>query len=437
MSGVGRGRWVAWLVVVGVVLAALNLRAAVTSTGAVLHEISAGLEMSGALSGLLTTLPVVCFAVFGAGTPWLARRAGEQRLLVVALGLIGAGLLARAVVGSAWLFLAFSVVALAGIALGNVLIPTLIKRHFSARIGVMMTVYATSLGVGTMLGAALTLPIERAAGGNWRVALGVWASMALIAAVPWLAVLRDNPKQDQEGTYAGPRTLVRSRLAWAIAGYFGSQGLLAYVLFGWLLQVLLDGGYTEGQAGLVLGVFTALSIPSSLVVPALTARMRNVRKLVVLFCTLYAVGFAGLLTGHALWGSAIVVGIAMGGFPMALALLPLRTRTAEGTAALSGFAQSVGYLIAGVGPLMIGLLYDATGGWTWPFTVLFVVVAAQLATGWYAGADRVLEDEIQAHAVPDETGEEPETPQGHIGRSQTKVATRGDLTSPRATTDQE
>ncbi|WP_246238681.1 CynX/NimT family MFS transporter [Acrocarpospora corrugata] len=376
------------------VLAALNLRVAVTSVGAVLHEINSGLGMSGLVSGLLTTLPVLCFAVFGAATPWLARRMGEHRLLVAALGLLAVGLVGRALVGSAWLFLVGSAVALAGGALGNVLIPTLIKRHFPGRTGVMMTVYTTALSVGTVLGAAFTLPIDRAAGGNWRVAIGVWASLAVIAAVPWLAVLREDPKQDGPKAYAGPRAMVRSRLAWSLAGYFGSQSTLAYVMFGWLLQVLLDGGYSEDQAGLVLGVFTALSIPSSLVVPALAARMRNVRPLVVLFCGMYVVGFLGLLSGQGLWVWAIVVGAAMAGFPLALALLPLRTCTPEGTAALSAFAQSTGYLVAGVGPLVVGLLYGATGGWTWPFVVLLVVVAGQLLSGWYAGADRVLEDEL-------------------------------------------
>ncbi|WP_204046269.1 MFS transporter, partial [Acrocarpospora phusangensis] len=310
-----------------------------------------------------------------------------------------AGLLVRAVADSTWLFLTASAVALAGGAFGNVLIPTLIKRHFPARTGTMMTVYATALAVGTMLAAALTVPIEHASGGSWQLALGVWAALAVLAAAPWLVILRKDTPERRTGSYGGPRTLVRSKLAWAMAGYFGSQSLLAYVLFGWLAQVLLDGGYTTDGAGLVLGVFTALFIPSSLVVPALAARMRNVRPLVTLFVFLYVAGFAGLLSGDALWVWALVVGLAMSGFPMALTLLTMRARTAEGTAALSAFTQSVGYLVAGAGPLLIGVLYDVTGGWTWPFVVLFAVVVAQMLTGWYVGADRVIEDE--ARAVPD------------------------------------
>ncbi|WP_214110096.1 CynX/NimT family MFS transporter [Acrocarpospora catenulata] len=402
----------AWLIVLGVVLAALNLRTAVTSVGTVLDQISAGLGMSGIATGVLTTLPVLCFAAFGAVTPALSRRIGEHRLLITALVLLGAGLLIRAMVGSATVFLLASVVALAGGAIGNVLIPTLIKRHFPARSGAMMTLYATALAVGTMLAAAGTVPLMRAADGNWHVALGVWAALAAVAAIPWLALPRDEPERRNAAAYTRPGELVRSRLAWAMAGYFGTQSLIAYVMFGWLPQLLRDGGYTADQAGLVLGIFTGLGIPTSLVVPALAARMRDQRGLVVGFALVYVVGFAGLLTGQALWLWATVVSLGMGSFPMALSMLALRTRTAEATAALSAFAQSAGYLFAGVGPLVVGVLYQVSGGWALPFALLFLVLGAQVVTGRYAGADRFLEDETQ-------------------------VAARGDLTSPRATTDQE
>jgi CP family cyanate transporter-like MFS transporter len=391
----GRTGSLVWLLVLGIVLAALNLRTAVTSIGPVLEQITTTLGLTGVTTGLLTTLPVLCFATVGVITPSLARRVGEHRLLLLSLLVLGAGLLVRSLVESASVFLLSSAVALSGGAVGNVIIPTLIKRHFPRRAGTMTTVYTTALAVGTMLAAAATVPIERAADGNWHVALGVWAALAAVAALPWLILLRSEPARDTGAADLGPRALLRSRLAWSVAAYFGSQSMVAYVMFGWLPQILLDKGYTSGEAGLMLAVFTALGIPVALVVPTLTSRFADQRPVVAAFVALYAVGFGGLWLAPD--GSAIIwvimVGLGMGSFPLALTLLALRTRTAEATAALSAFGQSAGYLIAGAGPLVVGVLYAATDGWTVPILMMLGVVTVQLAVGWYAGRDRYLEDE--------------------------------------------
>ncbi|MER5427048.1 CynX/NimT family MFS transporter, partial [Streptosporangium roseum] len=383
----------AWLLVAGIVLAALNLRTAVTSVGPVLDQISSGLGMSGVGVGLLTTLPVLIFASVGAVTPALARKIGEHRLLLFALITLGAGLLIRAMVGSPGVFLFSSAVALSGGAVGNVLIPTLIKRHFPGRAGTMTTVYTTALAVGTMLAAAATVPIERAANGNWHVALGVWAALAAVAAIPWLALLRSEPERDTGSSDLGPRTLVRSKLAWSVAAYFGTQSMVAYIMFGFLPKILTDGGYTTGQAGLVLGVFTAIGIPVSMVVPWIASKFSDQRPVVAAFVAFYTVGFLGLWLAPVglAWAFAVLVGIGMGSFPLALTMLALRTRTPEATAALSAFGQSTGYLIAGAGPLVVGVMHESTGGWTLPFLLLFAVVGVQLVTGWYAGRSRYLE----------------------------------------------
>ncbi|MEV7010415.1 MFS transporter [Streptosporangium sp. NPDC051022] len=385
----------AWLLVLGIVLAALNLRTAVTSVGPVLDNISSGLGMSGVGVGLLTTLPVLIFASVGALTPALARKVGEHRLLLLALVTLGAGLLVRAMVGSAEVFLFSSALALSGGAVGNVLIPTLVKRHFPGRAGTMTTVYTTALAVGTMLAAAATVPIQKAADGNWHVALGVWAALAAVAAIPWLALLRSEPERDTGSNDLGPRVLIRSRLAWAVAAYFGTQSMVAYIMFGFLPKMLVDGGYTTGQAGLTLGVFTAIGIPVSMVVPSIASRFADQRPVVAAFVAFYTVGFLGLWLAPVslAWAFAVMVGIGMGSFPLALTMLALRTRTPEATAALSAFGQSAGYLIAGAGPLVVGVMHEASGGWTLPFLLLFAVVGVQFATGWYAGQARFLEDE--------------------------------------------
>lgn len=385
----------AWLLVLGIVLAALNLRTAVTSVGPLLDQLAAALGMSSVGTGLLTTLPVLAFATVGAITPALSRRLGEHRLLLLALVVLGAGMLVRAAVDSAPVFLAGSAVALSGGAVGNVLIPMLIKRHFPARTGIMTTVYTTALAAGTMLAAAATVPIERASG-DWHVALGVWAALAAVAAIPWLALLRSEPeRRTGQAGGTGLRRMAGSRLAWAVAVYFGTQSMIAYIMFGWLPTILTDGGYTTAQAGALLAVFTALNIPVSLLVPVVAARFRDQRPVVAGLVTAYVIGFAGLWAAPPatapVW--VVFVAIGMGSFPLALTMLALRTRTPEATGALSAFGQSAGYLIAGAGPLAVGVLREIGGGWALPYAMIFVVLAAQLLTGLYAGRDRYVEDE--------------------------------------------
>ncbi|MER6948852.1 MFS transporter [Nonomuraea sp. NPDC000554] len=396
----GRTSSLAWLLVLGIVLAALNLRTAVTSVGPLLDQLAAALGMSSVGTGLLTTLPVLAFATVGAVTPTMARRVGEHRLLLLALVTLGVGLLVRSLVDSAPVFLLSSAVALSGGAVGNVLIPTLIKRHFPARTGIMTTVYTTALAVGTMLAAAATVPIERASG-NWHIALGVWAALAVVAAIPWLALLRSEPERDTGQRDAGIRQLARSKLAWMVAIYFGTQSMIAYIMFGWLATILLDSGFSTGQAGVILGVFTALNIPVSILVPMVASRFRDQRPVVVGLVVSYTVGFLGLwfAPGSTALVWVVLVALGMGSFPLALMMLALRTRTPEATAALSAFGQSAGYLMAGAGPLLVGVLHQLTGGWALTYTLIFGVLVAQLFTGLYAGRDRYLEDERLPKAI--------------------------------------
>ncbi|MER6175890.1 MFS transporter [Streptosporangium sp. NPDC001681] len=385
----------AWLLVLGIVLASLNLRTAVTSVGPVLDQIASGLGMTALGVGLLTTLPVLIFASVGALTPALARKVGEHRLLLFSLIVLGAGLLIRSMVDSAEVFLYSSALALSGGAVGNVLIPSLIKRHFPGRAGIMTTVYTTALAVGTMLAAAATVPIQQATDGNWHVALGVWGALAAVAAIPWLALARSEPERRGAGEGTSARALLRSRLAWAVAAYFGTQSMVAYIMFGFLPKILIDGGYSSGQAGLVLGAFTAIGIPVSLLVPWMASKFTDQRPVVAAFVVFYVAGFLGLWLAPVglAWLFASLVGIGMGSFPLALTMLAMRTRTPEATAALSAFGQSTGYLIAGAGPLVIGFTHESTGGWTLPFLLLLGVVAVQFVAGWYAGRPGYLEDE--------------------------------------------
>ncbi len=390
-----------WSLVAAVVLTALNLRTAVTSVGPLLSQVQDGIGLSSPLAGVLTTLPVVCFALVGWYAPALAARVGEHRAVTGALVLMTAGLLGRALVSGPAPFLALSAVALLGGAVGNVLLPSLVKRHFPDRIGPMTAVYTTALAVGLTGAAAGAVPLADAAGeGGWRFGLGAWAALSALAVVPWLWHL------GERGGGGGPRAdrsggrMLGSPTAWALAVFFGAQSLHAYVSFGWFALFFQEQGpFSASHAGFLLAVVTGLSIPVSAVVPALAARRPSQRPLVLALAGCYVVAYTGMLTatsfaGGVLW--AALVGVGSGSFPLALTMLGLRTRTADATASLSAFAQSVGYVLAGGGPLVVGVLHGRSGGWTGSFVLLFGALAVLVVAGWLAARPRFVEDELPA-----------------------------------------
>lgn len=385
-------------------LTAVNLRTAVTSVGPLLNELEAGLGLGSGLAGVLTALPVLLFAFLGAQAPFLARRFGDRQLIMGALLLMTIGVGGRALVGSTWLFLLLSLLALAGGAIGNIIIPGLIKRRFPDRIGAMTAAYSTAMAVGAAAAAALATPLAQLADGDgWRLGLGVWALISAGSVLPWLAEVRARPGGARLATRTvSLRELTRSRLAWAMALFFGTQALQAYVAFGWFAQFFRDAGLSAVQAGLWVAIVTAFGIPASLIAPVVTARLRDQRALILVLVGCYVIAYTGMLatpvSGAWIWAVTISIGHAC--FPLTLTLISLRAGSGHSAAALSAFTQSVGYLLAGAGPLLIGLLYGATGGWSAPFALLFGVLAVQAVAGWQVGRPRLLDDEIARRVLP-------------------------------------
>lgn len=386
------------LVVVGIVVLAFNLRPAAVSVGPVLDEITSDLAMSATTAGVLTTLPVLAFALFGALAPGLARRLGAHRITLVALAAVAAGLSGRAVTEDVLVFLALSLLALAGMATANVLLPTLVKLHFPHRVGLLTSLYSTALALGLTMASALTVPVAQQAG-TWRWGLAVWALTGLVAALPWIALVRHDRVPQ-----GGPRpvrlgAVGRTRLGWAMAALFGLQSMQAYSIFGWFAQVYRDAGFSAGTAGLLLGVITGVSIPLSFLLPSLVARLHNQTVLLCALVGCYAAGYLGLIlaprAGAWLW--AFLVGVGTTVFPVVLTLIGLRARTSAGTAALSGFTQSVGYLMAALGPFGMGLLYDLTGGWTVPLAALLVLLVPQLVAGLLVARPAYIEDRLRTN----------------------------------------
>ncbi|WP_408055290.1 CynX/NimT family MFS transporter [Streptomyces paludis] len=405
----GTAVWRTRLLVAGLVLAALNLRPAITSLGALLEEVRTGLHMSGTAAGVLTSVPPLCFAVFGFAAPRLARRFGPGAVVLAGMVAITAGVALRSFAGGAPLFLAASACALMGIAVSNVLMPVIVKRYFPDRVGTMTGLYSMSLALGTAGAAAVTVPMTGAMGGDWRLGLGVWAVLAAVAVLPWLGLVlvrdRSAERSAAPAVAAGADTaaaepgaglrLGRSRTAWSLACFFGLQATGAYITMGWMPQIFRDAGVSAGTAGLLLALIMAMGVPLAFVIPRMAARMRHQGPIVVALGLCGLTAYAGLYFAPAAgaWLWAVLLGISNCSFPLALTMIGMRSRSGAGVVRLSAFTQSFGYLLSIPGPLLVGVLYQHTGGWGLPIALMAAFLVPQMLAGTFAGRDRTIEDE--------------------------------------------
>ncbi|MFI8188253.1 CynX/NimT family MFS transporter [Streptomyces sp. NPDC085946] len=396
--------WTTRLIVLGIVLSALNLRPAITSLGALLEEVRDGLGMSGSVAGLLTSVPPLCFAVFGVTAPRLARRFGAGAVVCAGMAAIATGLLVRPYAGGTPGFLAASALALMGIAVSNVLMPVIVKRWFPDRVGSMTGLYSMALALGTSAAAAVTVPLTGALGGNWQSGLAVWAALAAAAVLPWAPFVRDRGRasaaRDAAREGAGPGEtpvlrITRSRTAWALAVFFGLQATAAYITMGWMAQIFRDAGVPAGTAGLLLAVTMVMGVPLAFVIPRLATRLPRQGPIVVALGVCGLAGYAGLYVAPAAgaWAWALLLGVSNCAFPLALTMVGMRARTGAGVSQLSAFAQSTGYLISIPGPLLVGVLYQHSGGWGLPLALMVGLMVPQMVVGVLAGRDRTVEEE--------------------------------------------
>ena len=390
------------LALVGIVLVAFNLRTAVASLSPILHQLEAEMPLAPVIVGFLGMLPPLCYALFGILTPMVAKRLGLELTLVISLVALSLGLAGRGLAGSALWLVAASAVTFAAIGVGNVLLPPLVKRYFPDRIGLVTTIYVTAMSISTFAPPLIAVPVAEAAG--WRVSLGEWAFVAAVSLVPWIALLV-HPKAraiealPEEADPGLLRYARRSPLAWSLTIVFAVSGFNAYAAFAWLPTILRDiAGVSPAEAGALLSLYAAMGLPAGLLVPLVAARYGKIGLLVTIAVATFTVGYLGLLLapGSATWLWVALAGIGPLLFPLALVLINLRTRTHAGSVALSGFVQSGGYLIVAVGPLVVGLLHEATGGWTWPILFLLSSAVPAAIAGAVVARPGYLEDERTA-----------------------------------------
>ncbi|TYB40926.1 CynX/NimT family MFS transporter [Actinomadura chibensis] len=380
-----------------IVLVAVNLRPAVAAVGPVLTEIRDAFGLSGTAAGALTTLPVVFFGSYGLVAPFLRRAPRGETLLVGAMALLVAGLLLRLLDAPFPLF-AGSLAAGIAISIGNIAIPGIIKRDHPDRITTVTAVYTVAITVGASAASGAAVPVEDAFGASWRLPLGLLAVPATLAGLLWLPRARRAARAARSAAPApiarGAAARVwRSPLAWHVTVFMGLQSLLAYVSLGWLPTICQDRGMDETSAGYVLALVSAVQAAGSLAVPVLARRARDQRPLVPAIAAVSLVGFAGITWAPigSVWVWTVVLGFGQGlGFATALSFIGLRAHDAQAAAQLSGMAQGVGYVIAALGPLGLGALHDATGGWTVPMSAVLLVCVTMALPGLAAGRLRTV-----------------------------------------------
>lgn len=388
--------------VLAVVLVSINLRPGASSVGPVLEEVRVGLGTTSGVVGVLTGLPGLCFGIVGLTAVTLGRRLGTTTGIALGLLLAAAGLLLRSVTDSTVLFMLLTAVALAGMALGNVLVPAWIKAHADASTVLLPTIYGTGLIVGGAMGSAFTAPVAAAAGHDWRLALGMWGAMVCVALPVWLWLAR----RERSATVASRRTTVEaptrrmtsSPTAVAMAALFGVQSMHAYVQFGWMPQIYRDAGLSAAGAGAMVALLSSTGIVGALLMPTVIARSAGLARWMLGFGVLLATGYLGLLLVPTTlpWLWALLLGVAGWAFPTSIALLTARTRAPAVTARLSGFVQPVGYALAAIGPFLVGVVHDATGGWDAVLVFLLLTSIPFTWAGLRAARPVWVDDEVAA-----------------------------------------
>ena len=364
-----------WLLLLGLVLVALNLRPALSSMAPVLGQVSEGLGLSASQAGLLTTLPVLCLGLFAPLAPVLARRFGSERVILCILLTLALGILVRSALGAVGVFVG-SLMAGASIGIIGVLLPGIVKRDFPKHAGTLTGVYTMALCLGAAMAAGATVPLSTHFDDSWALGLGFWMLPALLAMLVWLPQARQGHGLHKVAYRV--RGLWRDPLAWQVTLYMGLQSSLAYIVFGWLPSILIGRGLNPTEAGLVLSGSVIVQLISSLSAPWLATRGKDQRLAIVIVMLVTLAGLFGCLYApiEGLWGWAVLLGLGQGGtFALALTLIVLRSKDAHVAANLSSMAQGVGYTLASMGPFAVGLVHDLTGGWDavgWIFAVLGV-----------------------------------------------------------------
>ena len=378
------------LFIAAIILVSLNLRAPIIGVGSLVSIIQKDLSLSGGIAGFLTTIPLLVFAVVSPLAGSIARRFGIGRVLFISMLVVAVGIVLRSWCGSFGLF--FGTVLLGiGIGVSNVLIPGVIKERFPDRIGAVTGIYASAMSLACAGAAAAAVPLA-AAGLGWRGSLGVLAFLAVGAACVWMPLRGFTARHDAAHRHG---TVWKSKTAWFCTLYMGTQAILFYSISAWLPSILAERGIDSVAAGTMASVYQLVAVPVNLAIPLVTGRFRDLRKLTFLIALTYFCGVLCLWLGRSagiLWLATVICGCATAAtFSLCMTLIGLRTHNSDDAAELSGMLQSLGYLIAAIGPVLYGKLFDLSGSWSVPTFVMVLGMLLNAVAGNLAGRSGFVE----------------------------------------------
>ncbi|MGQ8923143.1 CynX/NimT family MFS transporter [Bacillus halotolerans] len=390
-----------WLIA-GIIFIAFNLRPAITSVGPVISSIRTELHMSNGAAGFLTALPLLSFAVLSPLAPKLGRRLGNERTLWLGLLILFIGVLIRSAGYTPALFFGTALIGI-GIAIGNVLLPSLIKHKYPEKPGLMISLYTTSMNIFAALASGISVPLASQLDGGWKQGFLLWGGLAFLALLIWIPQLRHRDASNQTPQLK-TSPIWASKVAWFVTIFMGLQSFLFYSSIAWFPEILRSHGIDTSTAGWLVSLMQFASLPSTFLTPVLADRVKHQRGIVAALTAVYLIGLCGLLTGGshtmlAIW--MVIIGIGQGSsISLALTLIGLRSENAYQAAALSGMSQSFGYLLAAVGPIFVGYLFDQTHSWTMPIVLLIAALIVMGTAGLGAGRDRyVLQTERKRNSA--------------------------------------
>jgi MFS transporter, CP family, cyanate transporter len=382
------------MLIAGIIIVSFNLRPAITSIGPLITTIRDDVGLTNWSAGLLTSLPLIAFAIVSPIAAKLGNRFSNDRAMLWGLIALAIGISLRSI-SVIFLLFAGTILVGIGIAICNVLLPGVIKDKFPLKVGLMTSVYSTAMATFAAAASGLSVPLASGINLGWNLALFVWVIPAIIGIFIWMYLARKVKVTALEETnYVGgkPKNMWSNAMAWQIAFYMGLQSFLFYVTISWLPEILHSSGISMETAGWMLSLMQFIGLPASFLVPVLAGKFTSQRFLVILLGIFTLLGYLGLLVeiSHTtLIISIVCLGIGLGGtFPLALAFLGLRTRNARQAADLSGMAQSLGYLLAAVGPMLFGFLFDMTHSWNTPLITLLIITIFVIVSGVGAGRNK-------------------------------------------------
>ena len=379
-----------YLLLLGIIMIATNLRAPITSVGPLVGTITNSLNLTGAQAGLITTLPLIAFAIISPIAPKLARKFGTETTILGALILIILGLSIRYLPSISTLFLGTAILG-CGIAIGNVLIPSIVKQEFQNQSGLVTGIYSVSMNLTGAIASGVSIPLIEKLGWTWNQAFSLWIILAALALLAWLPQLKNKKATPEVNVVDTNNSIWNSSLAWSVSLFMGIQSFIFYVLVAWLPEMLISQGIPSSKSGGMLSLLQLTLLPTTFIIPIIAEKRPNQKSLVVISFTLFTLGISGLMFSSlaVISLSIIAIGIAGGiAFSLSMMFFNLRTSTPKEAADLSGMAQSIGYILAAVGPFLFGLLHDLTNNWQSSLFLLIGMTIILLFVGLNAGSSK-------------------------------------------------